>query len=170
MRVDRWFAFADLAGFTSFCDEHGDEESVRVLTAFRGAVREIATDFGVRIAKWLGDGCMLVSVEAPQLVAGVCQLEQRIDELDIPLLMHAGMAGGPVILLEGDDYTGTSVNLASRLMGAATQHEILTLPDLGALAPPGIVVEPAGMLSVAGFHAPIEVVRLGCGLAAHRRT
>ena len=29
--------------------------------------------------------------------------------------MHAGMAGGAVILLEGDDYTGGCVNLASRL-------------------------------------------------------
>ena len=48
----------------------------RVLTLFRGAVRQVATDFGVRIAKWLGDGCMLVSVDAAQLVAAVCELEQ----------------------------------------------------------------------------------------------
>jgi class 3 adenylate cyclase len=168
VRVDRWFAFVDLAGFTSFCDVNGDDESVRVLTTFRGAVRTIATDFGVRIAKWLGDGCMLVSVEAPQLVGAVCRLEQLIDDADMPLRMHAGMAGGPVILLEGDDYTGTSVNLASRLMGVAAPHEILTLPALGALAPPGTLVEPAGLLSVPGFHAPVEVVRLGCGAAIPR--
>ena len=69
MRVERWFAFVDLSGFTSFGDQFGDDESVRVLTLFRGAVRQVATDFGVRIAKWLGDGCMLVSVDAAQLVA-----------------------------------------------------------------------------------------------------
>ena len=63
VRVERWFAFVDLSGFTSFGDEFGDDESVRVLTLFRSAVRKVATDFGVRIAKWLGDGCMLVSVE-----------------------------------------------------------------------------------------------------------
>ena len=39
VRVDRWFAFVDLSGFTSFGDQHGDDESVRVLTLFRGAVR-----------------------------------------------------------------------------------------------------------------------------------
>jgi hypothetical protein len=39
-------------------------------------VRQVATEFGVRIAKWLGDGCMLVSVDAPQLVASVCELER----------------------------------------------------------------------------------------------
>jgi class 3 adenylate cyclase len=99
----------------------------------------------------------------------VCRLEQLIDDIDMPLRMHAGMAGGPVILLEGDDYTGTSVNLASRLMGAAAPHEILTLPALGALAPPGTLVEPAGLLSVPGFHVPVEVVRLGCGAAILKR-
>ncbi len=75
MRVERWFAFVDLSGFTSFGDEFGDDESVRVLTLFRSGVRNVATDFGVRIAKWLGDGCMLVSVEPGQLVAAVCKLE-----------------------------------------------------------------------------------------------
>ena len=109
VRVDRWFAFVDLSGFTSFGDENGDEESVRVLTLFRSAVRQVATDFGVRIAKWLGDGCMLVSVEPGQLVAAVCKLEHLTRELELPLEVHAGMAGGGVILLEGDDYTGRCV-------------------------------------------------------------
>ena len=77
MRVDRWFAFVDLSGFTSFGDQFGDDESVRVLTLFRGAVRQVATDFGVRIAKWLGDGCMLVSVDPAQLVAAVREARRR---------------------------------------------------------------------------------------------
>ena len=165
MRVDRWFAFVDLAGFTSFTDEHGDEESVRVLTQFRHVMREIATEYGVRIAKWLGDGCMLVSVDAAQLVAAVCDLEHKIDEVDIPLRIHAGLAGGAVILLEGDDYTGGAVNLASRLSDVARAHEILATPELGALAPPGTPCEPAGMVTVHGMHDPVEVVRLGCAVS-----
>ena len=133
MRVDRWFAFVDLSGFTSFGDEFGDDESVRVLTLFRGAVRQVATDFGVRIAKWLGDGCMLVSVDPAQLVAAVPKLERLTHELELPLAMHAGCAGGGVILLEGDDYTGRSVNLASRLANAAQPHEILATVELAAV-------------------------------------
>lgn len=165
MRVDRWFAFVDLSGFTSFSDEHGDEESVRVLTRFRHAVRTVATDFGVRIAKWLGDGCMLVAVDPAQLVAAVCELEQAVDTLDIPLSVHCGMAGGAVILLEGDDYTGGPVNLASRLADVAGPHEILATPELGALAPPGVGVVPAGLLAVEGLQHPVEVVRIGCSVA-----
>ena len=94
MRVDRWFAFVDLSGFTSFGDEFGDDESVRVLTLFRGAVRQVATDFGVRIAKWLGDGCMLVSVEPRSSSRAVCRSSKRsTHELELPLSMHAGLRG-----------------------------------------------------------------------------
>jgi class 3 adenylate cyclase len=162
VRVERWFAFVDLSGFTSFSDEHGDEESVRVLTVFRQSVRKVATDFGVRIAKWLGDGCMLVSVDAPQLVGAVIELERIVDDADLPLQIHAGMAGGAVILLEGDDYTGGAVNLASRLADLAGPHEIFTTPYLASLAPPGTPAEPEGLRSVSGLHDPVEVVCVGC--------
>ena len=165
MRVERWFSFVDLSGFTSFGDQFGDDESVRVLTLFRGAVRQVATDFGVRIAKWLGDGCMLVSVDPAQLVAAVPRLETITHDLELPLSMHAGCAGGDVILLEGDDYTGRSVNLAARLATAARPHEILATVDLADHAAPDIAVEPAGMITVAGIHDPVEVVRFGCAAA-----
>jgi len=161
VRVDRWFAFVDLSGFTAYGDEHGDEESVRVLTLFRSAVRQVATEYGVRIAKWLGDGCMLVSVEPTQLVGAVCMLEQLAREFDIPLELHAGMAGGPVMLVEGDDYTGRCVNLAARLTGVAKASEVLSTPELAQYAPPGTALESAGMITVAGLHDPVEVVRVG---------
>jgi class 3 adenylate cyclase len=162
MRVERAFAFIDLSGFTSFSDEHGDDESVRVLTLFRGAARKVATDFGVRIAKWLGDGAMFVAVDAPQLVCAVLEFDRHLNDLDLPLEMHAGMAGGQVILLEGDDYTGGPVNLASRLADAAGPCEILATPKLAALAPPDAWVDPAGEIVVPGFQKPVEVARLGC--------
>jgi len=161
VRVERWFAFVDLSGFTSFGDEFGDDESVRVLTLFRSGVRNVATDFGARIAKWLGDGCMLVSVEPAQLVAAVCKLEELTREMELPLEMHAGMAGGGVILLEGDDYTGRCVNLAARLATVAARGEVLSTPELAEFAPAGTPIEPAGMYTVAGLHDPVEVVRVG---------
>jgi class 3 adenylate cyclase len=162
VRVERWFSFVDLSGFTSFGDQFGDDESVRVLTVFRGAVRQVATEFGVRIAKWLGDGCMLVSVDPSQLIAAVAKLEALTHEVALPLSMHAGCAGGAVILLEGDDYTGRSVNLAARLATVARPHEILAPVERAEHAPAGTPFEPAGMISVAGIQEPVEVVRFGC--------
>ncbi len=162
MRVERFFAFVDLSGFTSFTDVHGDEESVQVLTQFRGAVRRVATDFGVRIAKWLGDGCMLVTIDGVQLVAMVLELEQIVNADRLPLAIHAGIAGGPVMLLEGDDYTGGPVNLASRLCDVAVPHEILVTPAVADLAPEGVAREQMGPRTFPGMAKPVEVVRLRC--------
>ncbi len=75
--------------------------------------------------------------------------------------MHAGMAGGGVILLEGDDYTGRCVNLAARLSTVAERGEVLSTPELAEFAPEGTPIEPAGMYTVAGLHDPVEVVRVG---------
>ena len=62
MRVPRTFAFVDLSGFTNYTAAFGDDAAGRLLGAFRTLTREIASERGVRIAKWLGDGCMVVSV------------------------------------------------------------------------------------------------------------
>lgn len=162
MRVERYFSFVDLSGFTSFTDVHGDEDSVQVLTQFRGAVRKIASEFGVRIAKWLGDGCMLVAVDGKQLTAAVVKLVQVTDELGLPLAMHAGVAGGAVMLLEGDDYTGGPVNLASRLCDVAEPHEILVTPAIASLAPADVAREAVGPLTFPGMSKPVDVIRLRC--------
>jgi class 3 adenylate cyclase len=161
MRVERAFAFVDLSGFTSFSDENGDDESVRVLTLFRSAARRVATDFGVRIAKWLGDGAMFVAVDPRQLVCAIVEFERIVNQMDLPLEIHAGLAGGQVILLEGDDYTGGPVNLASRLADAAGPCEILATPELAALAPEDSWSDVTGPMVVPGFHDPVKVVRLG---------
>jgi class 3 adenylate cyclase len=160
VRVERAFAFVDLSGFTSFSDEHGDDESVRVLTLFRGAARKVATDFGVRIAKWLGDGAMFVAVDPKQLVCAVLELELIVSDLDLPLAVHAGLASGAVILLEGDDYTGGVVNLASRLADAAGPSEILATPELAELAPPGSRIHAVREITVPGFAKPVQASRL----------
>ena len=72
MRVRRYFAFVDLCGFTRFTEVHGDEEAVAVLTGFRTLVRFIASEHGVRVAKWLGDG---VAAHRRQLAARRAQQE-----------------------------------------------------------------------------------------------
>ena len=124
-RVERTFAFIDLSGFTTYTDANGDGEAVKVLGGFRGAVREIASRRAVRIAKWLGDGAMLVAIEAEPGIEAVIDIERRIEEIGSPLPLRAGIAGGPVLLFEGDDYIGAAVNLASRLCDMAKPREVL---------------------------------------------
>jgi len=159
MRVPRTFAFVDLSGFTRYTDLHGDDEAVAVLTQFRYSVRSIASDIGVRIAKWLGDGAMLVAVEGPSLVAAVVELQERFAD-DGMLPVRAGLAWGRVILFEGDDYTGGAVNLASRLCDLAQPFEVLGTAEVAHELPPGVAAHPVGPKPIPGFGAPIAVVRL----------
>ena len=78
-RIDRSFAFIDLCGFTAYTDHEGDDEAVDILNAFRATVRGVASARGVRIAKWLGDGAMLVAVEAEPLLEAIVEIEALID-------------------------------------------------------------------------------------------
>lgn len=123
--LERWFAFVDVCGFTAFTERHGTPAALEVLTRFRSAVRAVTGRRGVRVLKWLGDGAMLVGVEPGIVIAAVCELALRFDEDDFDI--HAGIAGGHVLLFEGDDYIGPAANHASRICEAAEPGEILGL-------------------------------------------
>ena len=63
-RVERTFAFLDLCGFTAYTDEKGDAAAYDVISKFRTAVRQVAAERGVRLAKWLG--CLLYTSPSPR--------------------------------------------------------------------------------------------------------
>lgn len=123
--LDRWFAFVDVCGFTSFTERNGTPAALEVLTRFRSAVRAVTGRRGVRVLKWLGDGAMLVGVAPGPVIAAVCELRLRFDEDAFDI--HAGIAGGNVLLFEGDDYIGPAANHASRLCEAAAPGEVLAV-------------------------------------------
>ena len=121
----RVFAFVDVCAFTSFTDRHGTHAAIEVLTRFRSAARDVTGRRGVRVIKWLGDGVMLVGVEPGPVIAAVCELALRFGGDDINI--HPGIAGGHVLLFEGDDYVGPAANHASRLCEVAEPGEILAM-------------------------------------------
>ena len=160
MRVPRTFVFVDLSGFTNYTAAFGDDAAGRLLSAFRTIVREIASDRGVRIAKWLGDGCMVVAVEQNDAIAFTLDLEDRSAEVCSPLTLRAGLATGYALLFEGDDYIGSAVNMASRLCDAAGAFEVLMPTMQIEQLPRGVVATPHGEVELRGFPGAIDVVEL----------
>jgi class 3 adenylate cyclase len=156
-RVERTFAFIDLCGFTDFADNHGDDEAADVLHLLRASVREAATNHGVRVDKWLGDGAMLVAVEPQQLLAAVVEIKWALTG-EVGLPMRGGITSGPVMVFEGDDYVGRAVNLAAKLCDMAGPGECLATVELAAHCPVGLEATPVGPKAVPGFHRPIELV------------
>jgi class 3 adenylate cyclase len=160
MRVPRTFVFVDLSGFTNYTAAFGDDAAGRILGTFRTIVREVASERGVRIAKWLGDGCMIVAVDQTDAVAFTMDLERRASAVCAPLTLRAGIATGHALLFEGDDYIGSAVNMAARLCDLAKGFEVL-MPTMHLdRLPEGIVASPRGEVELRGFPGPVEVVQL----------
>ena len=160
MRVPRTFVFVDLSGFTNYTAAFGDDAAGRVLGAFRTIVRSVASERGVRIAKWLGDGCMVVAVNQVDAVAFVLELEQRATDVCAPLTVRAGIATGHALLFEGDDYIGSAVNRAARLCDHARGVEVLMPVMHIDQLPAGVTAVPHGAVELRGFPGSVEVVEL----------
>jgi adenylate cyclase len=131
--VERTFIFSDLSGFTAFTKRNGPHASAAMLAKFRHITRQIAASRGVRVAKGLGDGAMLVGVEPMPAIALGAHLVAHYRDSEVGV--RVGIASGTVLLFEGDDYIGEPVNLAAKLCAAAKPGEILAdcatdgLPD-----------------------------------------
>ena len=159
-RVTRTIGFVDLSGFTQYTHDHGDEAAVTVLTFFRAATREVCARHGVRIVKWLGDGAMLVGVEAEDIAEAMIELRRLFVDHDMPLALRAGVATGPVILFEGDDYIGSNVNLAARLADLAEPGQLLAPKDFVSAIMVNTEAIAVGPMEISGFNEPIEIVAL----------
>ena len=160
MRVRRTFAFLDLSGFTALTATEGDERSVAVLQDFRGTLRRTCSRRGVRIAKWLGDGAMLVGVDPTPVLSASLEVMCVPELTEERVAVKCGVTTGPVILLEGDDYIGHAVNVAARLCDLAAGGQVLADPAVVPFLPPWAAAGEPHPVAVRGVVPPVEVVEL----------
>lgn len=158
-RVLRTFAFLDVSGFTAFTDREGDAAAVVLLDSIRGIIRRLASVHGVRIAKWLGDGAMLVGVEPEPVMEALVSIVEE-NRAITSMTLRAGVATGGVILFEGDDHIGQAVNLASRLCDLAGPNEILAPADMMTPLSVNTRAVPVDNSSIPGFASSVSLVRL----------
>ena len=162
MRVRRTFCFLDLCGFTSFTDEHGDQQAVAVLGHLRAVLRAEAENHGVRVTKWLGDGAMLSCVEAEPVIR-CAALVRDVLQTDGRLALRGGICQGNVIMFEGDDYIGAAVNVAARLCSKASPGQLLMTGGTGLSVPPELEPVALGEIAVPGVSQLLEVFALDPG-------
>jgi adenylate cyclase len=158
-RVQRTFAFIDVSGFTAFTDREGDAAAVELLQTIRGNIRRLASVHGVRIAKWLGDGAMLVGVEPEPVIEAVVEMIEA-NRQQTSMSLRAGVASGGVILFEGDDHIGQAVNLAARLSDLAGPDEILAPQEMMTSLLVNTRAVQRGEQFLPGIATPVKLVRL----------
>jgi adenylate cyclase len=117
-------AFADLVGFTGLGEAVPPEDLEQLAHRLADLAHEVAVP-PVRFIKTIGDEVMLVSTEPDALLDAVLDLVEATEgDEDLPRL-RAGMATGMAVSRAGD-WFGSSVNLASRVTGAARPGSVLT--------------------------------------------
>jgi adenylate cyclase len=157
--VERAFAFLDLCGFTAFIATHGEHAAVDTLSRFRTLTRELTVRRGIRVAKWLGDGVMLIGVEVGPTIATAAELIARYDGR--PLALRGGVAHGQVLIIDGDDYIGRPANLAARLCQTARPGELLAVGYRASMLPPWIAVHNTRRVTLRGIGRLPRVQLLG---------
>ncbi|MFN2612882.1 MAG: adenylate cyclase regulatory domain-containing protein [Solirubrobacterales bacterium] len=153
-RVTMAFCFVDLAGFTRFTEEEGDEEALDLVERFVETV-EATLPSEATIVKTIGDEVMIVSPEPASLTEWAVGFLRLFQERPQP---RVGLHFGQSVYRDGD-YFGGDVNLAHRVVTRALGGEVLvTKPIVEAISDSDwLSFEPIGEVSLKGFGEPVAL-------------
>jgi adenylate cyclase len=119
-RVRVAIAFADLAGYTRFTEEEGEEEALSSVERFvEGVTNTLPED--ARVVKTIGDEVMVVGQDISALVDWAVGFASLFEERPEPRI---GVHWGTTLYRDGD-YFGRDVNLAARVVARARGGEVL---------------------------------------------
>jgi adenylate cyclase len=155
-RVRVALAFCDLAGYTRFTEEEGEEEALSFVERFIESVTETLPD-DARVVKTIGDEVMIVGQDVQALVDWAVGFQRLFGERPAPRI---GIHVGPVIYRDGD-YFGRDVNLASRVVARARGGEVLVTDSVmdAVRGSPHLEFEGIGSVKLKGFDEPRALCR-----------
>jgi class 3 adenylate cyclase len=171
----RGFLFADLRGYTSFVERHGDAAAADLLDAYRALVRDVVASFDGAEIRTEGDSFYVVFRSARRAVACglaiVAAAEQfRATQPDRPIRVGIGInAGESVQRREG--FVGTAVNLAARVCAQANAGEVLVTSTVrdAAGSGAGLRFHARGSRRLKGIARPVALFAVELDTAsAHR--
>ena len=155
-RVRVAIAFADLAGYTRFTEEEGEEEALSSVERFVEGVTHTLPD-DARVVKTIGDEVMVVGTDVHALVDWAVGFVGLFDERPEPRI---GIHYGSTLYRDGD-YFGREVNLASRVVARARGGEVLVTDSVVEAAgnAPHLGFEAIGSVKLKGFDEPRALCR-----------
>jgi adenylate cyclase len=155
-RIRVALAFCDLAGYTRFTEEEGEEEALSFVERFIESVVDTLPD-DARVVKTIGDEVMIVGQDVRAVVDWAVGFQRLFDERPASRI---GIHQGPVIYRDGD-YFGRDVNLTSRVVARARGSEVL-VTDSVVEAVGGsdhLAFEGIGTVKLKGFDEPRSLFR-----------
>jgi adenylate cyclase len=149
--------FVDLVGSTALAQCLSTRELGAVLTAFEQLAVDAVTSSGGRVVKLIGDEVLYTAPdEASACTIALSLAGTFADHPSVPAV-RAGVAGGEVLLRDGDVY-GPVVNLAARVVKVAGPGEVVAPASVAVGA--GVSAESLGQRELKGFDDDVELCRL----------
>jgi len=155
-RIRVAIAFADLAGYTRFTEEEGEEEALSSVERFvEGVTNTLPED--ARVVKTIGDEVMVVGQDVRALVDWAVGFTLLFDERPEPRI---GVHYGTTLYRDGD-YFGRDVNLTSRVVARARGGEVLVSDSVvdAVRDSPHLNFEEIGQVKLKGFAEPRVLCR-----------
>jgi adenylate cyclase len=149
--------FLDLVGSTALAQRLSTRELGSVLTEFENVAADNVTSAGGRMVKLLGDEVLYTASDEAIACTIALNLVATFASHPIVPTVRAGVAGGDVLLRDGDVF-GPVVNLAARAVKVAAAGEVVAPKTVAAAA--GIRAEPLGRHQLKGFEDDVELCRL----------
>ncbi|HEX2161447.1 MAG TPA: adenylate cyclase regulatory domain-containing protein [Thermoleophilaceae bacterium] len=147
--------FCDLAGYTRFTEEEGDEQALSYVERFVDSVTETLPD-DARVVKTIGDEVMIVGQDIQALTEWAVRFQAEFTARPEPRIgIHYGAA-----LYRDGDYFGREVNLASRVVARARGGEVLATDAVVEHVASGrLAFEGIGQVKLKGFDEPRQLCR-----------
>ncbi|MDX6667610.1 MAG: adenylate cyclase, partial [Solirubrobacteraceae bacterium] len=155
-RVRVAIAFADLAGYTRFTEEVGEEEAVSLVERFIDAVTDTLPE-DARVVKTIGDEVMVVAQDVQALTDWAVGFQRLYRERPTPRIgVHYG-----VVLYRDGDYFGREVNLAARVVARARGGEVIVTDSVmdAIRTSEWLKFEDIGTVKLKGFAEPRTLCR-----------
>ncbi len=162
----RFFLIADVRGYTSFTQEHGDESAGQLAARFADVTRSTVAEYQGRLVELRGDEALVAFTSARSAIRAALAVQDRyVDETlrdtTLPLTVGIGVDAGEAVPVEGG-FRGGALNLAARLCAMALAGEVLASSEVTHLAGSieGVTYVPRGQHSMKGIDEPVAVVEV----------
>jgi adenylate cyclase len=159
-RVRTAIAFADLAGYTRFTEEAGEEEAFSTVERFIEAVTDTLPE-DARVVKTIGDEVMVVANDVQALTDWAVGFQRLYRERPTPRIgVHTG-----VMLYRDGDYFGREVNLSARVVARARGGEVIVTDAVmdQIRTSEWLSFENIGEVKLKGFDQPVGLWRAHIG-------
>jgi len=160
------FLIADVRGYTSYTQTHGDDAAARLAAAFAEIAREGVEAHGGEVIELRGDEALAVFTSAEGALRAAVDMQLIFaDEIelhpDLPLRVGIGVDAGPAVPVEGG-YRGGALNLAARLCSKAGPGEVFASEGVLRVAGPidGLAVQVHGAFDMKGMSEPVQASRV----------